>query len=64
MHKDLFQPSQKKHVFFEVAKMMQSTPEEATSGAIDTQVLSYRRFFLQCQKSGTLALPIFSMVEN
>ena len=26
--------------------------------------MSYRRFFLRCQKTGTLALPIFSMVEN
>lgn len=62
MHKDLFQPSQKKQQFFEVAKQMQNTQDE--SQASDVHALSYRRFFLKCQKTGTLALPILSMVEN
>ena len=41
---------------------MQNTQDE--SQASDVHALSYRRFFLKCQKTGTLALPILSMVEN
>ena len=62
LHKDLFQPSQKKQQFFEVAKQMQNTQEETSAN--DVHAVSYRRFFLKCQKTGTLALPILSMVEN
>ena len=40
---------------------MQDTSNQQSQ---DIHAMTYRRFFLQCQKTGTLALPILSMVEN
>ena len=62
LHKDLFSESQKKQEFYEVAKqlMTQSTLEHSDV----THALSYMRFYQKCQKSGTLALPIFSKASN
>ena len=58
LHKDLFKNSQRKQQFYEVAKLMQNKQTIEDSDEIHTA--SYMRFYQQCQKSGTLAIPIFS----
>ena len=61
-HKDLFKNSHKQYQFFEVAKNIQKKQSIEDHSAIHTA--SYMRFFQQCQKTGTLALPIFSKARD
>jgi len=60
-NKDLFSVSQKKYEFFDIAKLMMNS-QVLPDG--NTNALSYKRFYDKCQKTGTLALPMFSLAQN
>ena len=65
LYKDLFTVSQKKNQFFEAAKQMMNSNSLNTNGtATQNSMLSFKRFYEHCQKSGTLAMPIFSNTHN
>jgi len=62
LHKDLFINSQRKQEFFQVAKEFQNNRVIKQQNLV--HALSYVNFFKKCQKSGTLALPIFSKARD
>ena len=59
--KDLFIVSHKKHQFFEAAKQIVNSNVLPTS---NIHMPSFKRFYEKCQKSGTLAMPIFSNCQK